>query len=288
MVSEADILLQKLMGKAEVRFLPGSFRGLDTDLRAIVDFSGGRVPAHVLGPVPAINDSVWVQIVNGVAYMHGPTTPKPDEGTIALAVSGTATVTTSIGDIEATYDDGLLLLDPGDVVRLLWGPSGAWILGVTVSALAPDVPPGPGGGSGRQTREFTAIDSGSWQSGFGWRTQDIWSSSNNKSGWFYGSQIVDTIPDTASIVSSQIFLPNPIRLSGARPFGRHAYTEKPGGEPTISATSTLPGTSGWVDIPTTLIDHLKANPGGLGFGFGGYNVWPGGGQSGTVRVTYDS
>lgn len=288
MVSESDVLLRQLLGKAEVRFLPGAFRGLDSDQRAIVDFSGGRVPAHVLGQVPAINDSVWVEVVDGVAYMHGPTTPKPDQATVLTAVTGVATLTTTIGEVQAAYDDGLLLLDPGDIVRVWWGPSGAWILGVTVEADEVSVPPAPGGGGGRQTREFTAIDSGSWQAGYGWRTQDIWSSASNKSGWFYGTQICDTIPDSAVIAAAQIYLPSPIRLLGAAPFGRHPYASKPGGEPAISATSTLPGTSGWIDIPTSLIDHLKANVGGLGFDLGGYNIWPGGGQSGTVRVTYDS
>lgn len=290
MATETDVILKKLADKSEIRFLQGNFRGLDTFGRAIVDFSGGRVPAHVLrGITPAVNESVWVEVANGVAYMHGPTIPKPDSGTVVSTSSGTAILTTTMGEISASYDDGLLLLDPGDTVRLSWGPSGAWVLGVAIEAPDPDVPPAPGGGSRRVTREFTAIDSGSWQADYGWRTIDVWSSANNKGAWFYGTQIADTIPDSAVIVGSpQIYLPNPIRLLGAAPFGRHAYASKPGGEPIITATSTLPGTSGWVDIPASLLDHLKTNVGGLGFGLGGWNVWLGGGQSGTVRVTYDT
>ena len=288
MVSEADVMLQQLLGKAEVRFLPGRFRELDEDRRAVVDFSGGRVPAHVLFGVPMPNESVWVGIVNGVAYTFGATTPKPDQATVFTASAGVATITTDIGadPIPAAYDDAALTVTSGDIVRIMWSQSGPWILGVTVDAGPSTPPPTPGGGGGARTIEFTAIDSGSWQAGYGWRTSDVWSSANNKGCWFYGTQIADTIPDAATITAAQIYLPSPIRLTGARPFGRHAYAAKPGGEPSISATSMLGGTSGWVDIPTTLIDHLKTNVGGLGFDLGGYNIWPGGGQSGTVRVTY--
>lgn len=286
---ESKIILDKLADKAEIRFLQGAYRGLDEFGRAIVDFSGGRVPAHILQGPPAVNDTVWVQVANGVAYMHGPTVPKPTMGTVESAISGVAQLTTRIGPVSAAYDDGLLLLDPGDVVRVLWDEHGAWVLGVAVEATAPDVPVAPGGSGGRKTAEFVPVDSGSWQAGFGWRTLDVWSSANNKGAWFYGTQIADTIPDSAVIVGEpEIFLPNPTKQTGARPFGRHAYASKPSGEPTITATSTLPGTSGWVKFPTSLIEHLRSNVGGLGFDLGGWWIWPAGGQAGTVRVTYET
>jgi hypothetical protein len=287
----AEVILQALADKSHVRFLPAIYRGLDGDLRALVDFNGGRVPAYILpGMAPMLNESVWVEVVDGVAYLHGPTTLRSDEGTIVTAADGVAAVTTATGDATAAYEDGIPL-SPGDVVRLSWGPSGAWILGVAIEAVPPDVPPSPDSVGDRRTVEFSALDSGSYQPGYGWRTKDVWSSENNSGGWFYGTQIKDTIPDTASIVTAQIYLPAPTKLSGARPFGRHGHASKPGGALTFSDTSTLAGTSGWVDIPTSLIDHLKVNDGGLGFGTGGYNIWPGtqrDGQSGKVRVTFDT
>lgn len=270
-------------------FLAAIFRGLDTDRRALVEFSGGRVPAYVLAGIPPLNESVWVQVQDGVAFMHGPVIPKPDEGGVVTAAGGTATVQTDIGDVIARYDNGLLLLDPGDVVHMVWGPSGAWIDGVKVDYTPAPPPPPPTPAPTRRTVEFGAIDSGSFQPGYGWRTNEVWSSASNHGGWFYGSAIRDTIPDDAPISGAQIYLPPPVRLLGAMPFGRHGADSKPTGALTFADTSTLPGTSGWVNIPFSLIDHLKSNPGGLGFNYGGYNVWPGtqrDGQSGRLRVTF--
>lgn len=272
-----------------VEFLAARFLGLDDDRRAIVEFSGGRVPAYVLAGVPQLNDTVWVQVLDGVAFVHGPTVPKPDEGGILTASGGSAVVQTDIGDINASYDNGLLLLDPGDIVHLVWGPSGAWIDGIKVAYTPPAPPPPPITTPTVRTVEFGPIDSGSFQSGYGWRTNEVWSSASNQGGWFYGPAFRDTIPDAAVVHGAQIYLPPPTRLLGAMPFGRHDWDYKPGGAMTVHSTSTLPGTSGWVNIPTGLIDHLKQNPGGLGFNYGGYNIWPGtqrDGMSGRVRVTF--
>lgn len=289
-MSPEELILRNLAGKSVVKFLPAVFRGVDSDRRALVDFDGGRVPAYPLLPLPALNENVWVSLVDGVAFMFGPTVPKPDEGTVLTAAGGSANVDTEIGTVQARYQDGSTV-SSGDVVRLSWSASGPWVLGVTAEYVAPSVPSAPGGGGGRRTVEFTALDSGSYQSGFGWRTNEVWSSASNQGGWFYGSSIADTIPDSASIVSAEIFLPAPTRLLGAMPFGRHGFGSKPGGALSFAGVTTLPGTSGWVPIPTALIDHLKANVGGLGFDYGGYNIWPGtqrDGQSGKVRVVFDS
>lgn len=287
-MSPEELILRSLAGKSVVRFLPAVFRGLDSDRRALVDFEGGRVPAYALLPLPGLNENVWVALVDGVGYMFGPTVPKPDEGVVATASGGSATVATDVGTVPARYAG---TVSSGDTVRLLWSGSGVWILGVTSAFVPPSVPDAPGGGTGRRTVEFTAQDSGSFQSGYGWRTNEVWSSSSNMGGWFYGNQIMDTIPDSASIVSADIYLPTPTRLLGAMPFGRHSSPSKPGGALSFSGLTTLPATSGWVRIPNSLIDNLKANPGGLGFDYGGYNIWPGtqrDGQSGKVRVTFDS
>lgn len=289
METEADAVLRLVGGKSSVRLIPGSYRGLDSTFRAIVDFDGGRVPAYLLGVRPEVNEAVWVMVVDGVAFVAGPSVPKPSEGVVVSFTSDpyTAVVSSDVGDFSVLYPPSLLI-GVGDKVRLIWH-GGGWILDVSEPAEQGPVPPGPGGG-GRRTVEFTAIDSGSYQAGYGWRTNEVWSSASNRGAWFYGSSIRDTIPDAASIVSAEIFLPNPSNQIGARPFGRHTYDSKPGGAPTITDTSTLPGTSGWVPIPTAHIDYLKANPGGLGFDLGGWWIWAGtqgNGSSGRLRVTFD-
>lgn len=290
MADEPGVILELFKNKSKVQLIPADYRGLD-GLRAVVDFDGGRVPAHPMTAYrPEINDPVWVAVVDGVAYMVGPTVPKPAEGTIVSTGSGIATITTDIGEVTGTYESGASF-SPGDAVKLYWSNGCHIIAKMSTSVAAAPVPVAPAAGGGRVTNTFTAIDSGSYQSGYGWRINDVWSSASNYGAWFYGNKIRDTIPDSALIVSAEVFLPSPDRLTGARPFGRHPHPSKPGGAPTVTATSTLPGTSGWVSIPTSLIDHLKVNDGGLGFDLGGWNIWAGtqrDGQSGAVRVTYDT
>lgn len=287
MVDQSEVILELFNQKSNVQVIPGFYRGLD-GLRALVDFSGGRVPAHpALGFIPEVNDPVWVAVVDGVAWMIGPTVLRPGNGEVVSESSGIAVVDTVIGEVSATYNSGSTL-SPGDQVKLYWN-EGCHIIGVrSDSPVAPVPPPAGGGGGGVQTITFSAIDSGSYQSGYGWRINDVWSSASNIGAWFYGTKIRDTIPDSAVINNAEIYLPL-VKDLGAFPFGRHDYATKPAGSISFSGVTTLPGKSGWVPIPTSLIDHLKVNTGGLGFGLGGYNIWAGtqrDGQSGTVRVTY--
>ncbi|MAP64051.1 MAG: hypothetical protein CMH34_09985 [Microbacterium sp.] len=293
MADDADVTLALFDGKSKVQLLAGQYRGLD-GLRAVVDFDGGRVPAHSTTSYrPEINETVWVAVIDGVAYMLGPTVPKPADGEIVSTSSGIATVSTDVGEVQATYNSGASF-SASDQVKLMWG-NGCHIVGLkSTSPSAQEVPTAPGGSGERVTKTFAAIDSGSYQPGYGWRINDVWSSANNYGAWFYGTKIRDTVPSSADIIKAEIYLPPPERLTGTRPFGRHPYASKPAGAPTISATSTLSGTSGWTEIPTSLIDHLKSNVGGLGFDLGGWNIWPGtqdpqhGGNSGRLRVTYET
>lgn len=290
MASEDQVILDLLADKAEGRVIAATFRGLD-GLRALVDFDGGRVPAHMMtgAYLPEVNEPVWVFVLDRVAYVTGPTRPRPGNGTIISASGGSALVETAIGKITATYD-GAVTLPAGTAVKLMWN-DGAHVIGRRGAAPPPPViPPPPVSAQPTQrTVTFQPVESGSYQPGYGWRTDDVWSSSNNSGGWFYRDQIRDTIPDEARIDGAEIYLPGPDRLTGARPFGRHDYGSKPGGALTIRDESTLSGTDGWCGIPQGLIEHLKSNPGGLGFANGGWNVWPGrqrNGQSGALRVTF--
>lgn len=304
MAETPDVLLELFAGKSKVSMQIANYRGL-SELRCLVEYEGGRVPAHsVTAYRPEINERVWVAVIDGVPYMLGPTIPKPASGEVVSSGSGVVVVSTDVGEITATHNSGETFAD-GAIVKLAWS-EGAHIIGTLSSPVVPEeVPPAPGQGGRLVDVEFTSIDSGSYQGGFGWRIDDVWSSASNYGAWFYGTKIRDTIPPTATIVKAEIYLPRPDRLLGARPFGRHPHATKPGGAPSISATTTLPdasgwrnppgnpgnGTEGWVPIPTSLIDHLKTNVGGLGFDLGGWNVWAGrqrDGQSGTIRVTYET
>lgn len=259
---------------------------------ATVDQGNARLQVKSVTQVPCrAGDAVRLEWRHSELVMLGPTVPQRVVGRITAA-GNPATV---------EYPDGSgvtavlpvmngFAITVNDVVFIDWG-SGGLIVGRINTPVIPPEPPAPvPAGTAVRTELFDAIDSGSFQSGFGWRTNDVWSSASNIGAWFYGSKIRDTIPDSAVILSASINLPLQQQL-GSAPFGRHSADYKPGGALGIAATSTLSGKSGEIDIPASLIDHLKANPGGLGFDLGGKNIWRGtqrDGGSGRVTVTFQT
>lgn len=256
---------------------------------ATVDQAGRRllVRSVTQSPVRA-GDSVRLSLTNNELVMLGPTSTRSVTGRV-LAAGNPASVEYPNGSgVTAVLPvmNGLTLA-VNDIVYLDWGSGGLVVGRISIPIVPPTPPADPGaGGSETRTERFDAIDSGSYQ-GY-WRTNDVWSSASNYGAWFYGSKIRDTIPDNARIDSASINLLLDKEL-GAFPFGRHGFDEKPSGPLEIVATSTLPKRNGEVAIPTSLIDHLKANPGGVGFGIGGYNIWRGtqrDGSSGRLTVTF--
>lgn len=262
---------------------------------ATVDVAGVRLEVKSTTTVPVLpSDSVRLERRGSSLVMTGPTSPRAVTGRVTVA-GNPATVEYPDGSgVTATLPVATgLTVDVDAIVFLDWASGGlvVAVIEAPVQPEPPDPPPGEDAGPKVVTREFDAVDSGSFQSGYGWRTNDVWSSASNIGAWFYGTQVKDTIPDGAKIRKAWIYLPRPIRLLGARPFGRHTAEKKPGGSLSITDTSTLGKTSGLVEIPTSLVDFLKANDGGLGFALGGYNIWPGtqkDGRSGQLRVEYET
>lgn len=218
---------------------------------------------------------------------------------IARSATGRVTVTGSPQcTVEYPNGSGVTKLMPypsgytpavGDIVLINWDSNGAIQAKLTQlpGVVVPDVLP-PTGPQLYHPPPFTAIDSGTFQSG-SWWTTDVYSSSSTTSAWFYGSKIKDTIPDGATIISAAIYLPAKQALYGPPQFGRHASPTKPAGAVSFSALADLGGRSGWTAIPAALIEHLKANDGGLGVSHGGYTIWHGvatDGLSGALDIIY--
>lgn len=290
---DTDVALDILRRKSTVRVAAGDYRGLHPDgsLRAVVDFDGGRVPAYFQTPWrPVVNDPVWVQVVDGVAWLMGPTSPRASDGTVVSVAGGIAVITTDVGEITATYEQGTTLT-AGQQVKLQ-SHGGYHVLGVkSTSPVAP--PPAPGGGGGgvtEVTQTFTAVDAGSFQ-GYWW-TGRVIAGSSNEGVWLYDYKIPWTIPSTAQGVSIEIYL-NPTQIQGANPiFTLHSYGAKPAGSPGLSGGTAFAVTgAGWYPLPIEWIDSLKAGGGaaGVGLNHGGYNIFaslaqdP---QSGALRIRY--
>lgn len=261
---------------------------------ATVDCTGRRVSAKSTTTVPVLpGDAVRLERRGSSLVMTGPTNPRAVKGRVTVAGNpATVEYPSGSGVTETIPVANGLTVSVDDIVFIDWGSGGlvVTIIDSPVTPAEPEEPPAPA--AKRYDQTFFAVDSGAYQSGFGWRTNDVWSSASNIGAWFYGSSIRDTIPDSAVIIEAYIYLPlvtDP--YNAAPPFGRHGADTKPGGSLSFSDTSVLGGKSGWVGIPLGLIDHLKANPGGLGFGLASYTIWrgtQGDGQSGAVRVVYEA
>jgi hypothetical protein len=250
--------------------LIGTFVSTD-GVRGVVDVGGGRIPADMAGYVPEINESVWVLFINATALILGPTVPKPGKGTVAAVPSGNLVqVDTISGRFNVPYASGLTL-SVGQVVKLGCANDGLFVYAVMSTSPPPaTAPAAPGGSSGPQTQIFMPIDAGSFRGS--WWTNQVYASDTNIGAWFYGSQIADTIPDAATIQSVEIYISIASFRFQAPNFGVHGSGSKPAGAVGLSQLTSVAIANGWVSLPTSFGDTLKATVGGVGINQGGYSI----------------
>lgn len=176
----------------------GRYVGND-GLLALVDLGDQRVPVQFATPwVPQINEPVWVDSIDGVLRLTGPTLPKPGVGVILTVTGSAAEVRTDFGDFKMPIAPSDPSPSSGDTVGISWSTQ-PWC---TLLVDVPDpgeAPLPPSGGNGEvKTAEFRAIDAGSTDRGAPrWWTSQPWASDSTFGAWFYGNQIKDTIPTGA-------------------------------------------------------------------------------------------
>jgi hypothetical protein len=270
-----------------VRIIQATFMAGSDGSGCLIDIQGSRIPA-LLGTtfLPEVGENVWVWVINDMYFIMGSTAVKPDQGTVVSASGGLATLTTSVGTTIAAPYVGAAP-SAGQVMKLLWHNGPFAMLMSTSPAPAPPPPPPPSGAT-THTHYFAAIDAGSY--GSRWWTDQVWASDNNLGAWFYGSKISDTIPAAAAISSVQIYI-SPQQISGSAPnFALHPYQVKPGGSPSYSLVTAIGvGGGGWLNLPTSFGNGLKAGGGsaGVGVDHGGYNIFnslAADGQSGALSI----
>lgn len=282
-----------LDGKSKVRPLVGTFVSFD-GTGYVVDVGGGRIPASLGSAyMPVVNESVWVWFVDGQPFVMGPTVPKPSSGTVVSVASGLVTVSTVLGNSVMPYAS-TLSPTAGQIVNIVWNgsaPSGGFATDVMSTSPAGGVAPaGPGGGPVTRSNQFIPLDAGSYRSGDGWWSPQVRAGVTNLGGWFYGTQIPDTIPASASILSVQLFV-SPAQISGDAPnFAVHPHATKPGGAPSLSSSTPVGVAPGWVGLPVGFGNALKAGGGsyGVGVNHGGNNIFKSmaqDGQSGALLIT---
>lgn len=289
-MDDAEKILRLIGAKTQVRVLIGTFVGLSGS-RVLIDVGGGRIPAQsATAWRPRINDDVTVVFIDETPYLWGPSTPLAAEGTVVSVASSLVTLTTDMGPVVATYPLGATLT-AGQQVKLFWSNGPHVISVMSTTPVAPTPPPAPGGGGGPHQQTFTAIDSGSY--GSRWFTGQVYASASNLGAFFFGTKIPDTIPAAATITGVEMYI-SPVQISGSAPnVAVHAHAGKPGGAPSLSTVAAVGIGAGWVGLPISVGNALKAGGGALGVGFnhGGFSIMRdlgADGLSGALRISWTS
>lgn len=266
-------------------------------MSALVDLGEQRIPVQFATPfVPEIGEPVWVDSIDGVLRLTGPTRPKPGVG-VVLTISGTnAVVRTDFGDFAMTVAPTDPMPTSGETVGISWSSQPWCTLLVDIPEPPPPPPPPPSTGGGVpevKVAEFRAIDAGSTDRGSTrWWTGQPYASNSTFGAWFYGTQIKDTVPAGAAFVSLEIYVSYQQRQGGAPRFALHQSPRK-AGVPLMSGYVDWAPPGGWQTPPLAFdwFNGLKAGAPwwGVGLNQGGYNKFSSlaqDGMSGALRIRW--
>ncbi|WP_431785384.1 hypothetical protein [Microbacterium maritypicum] len=291
MIDEAAALFDGFGDAPRVVLRRGVFSGVGSGV-AWVDMGTSRFACDWgTGYVPMVGETVQVLTVKD-RHMLFPSKALPGTGTVMTTSATLVTVQT----IAGTFTMPFLGTAPtsGALVGISWSET-PFVIGVlSVQPATPEPVPNPGGGSLRSAT-FQAIDTGSTD-----RTQARWWTGQPRAGnstfgaWFYGTQIRDTIPAGATLVSLQFFASWQQRRGADPRFALHDQAFK-AGLPTFGAyTAWAPG-DGWQTPPMAdaWFAALKAGGSSLGVGLnqGGDNIFSSRAQnawSGALSITWRS
>lgn len=267
---------------------------------AMVDLGDQRVPVMWGTPwVPQVNESVWVDSIDGRLRLSGPTTPKPGVGVVETVAGAMAVVQTAFGKFTLPVAPSTPAPSSGDTVGILWSEQPWCTLLVDLPEPAEPPPPPPDSSGTVQTAVFKAIDAGSTDRNRArWWQAQPWSSESTYGAWFYGNQIKDTIPPGAQlqyvdgVPQLQFFVAWDRRRYGGSRFALHSDAFK-GGVPAMSGTTVWNPGDGFQTPPNAQewFDALKAGGSrfGVGLNQGGYEQFKSlaqDGMSGALKISW--
>lgn len=296
----SDAARRAVAAKSTVTPRIGRYVG-NEGMNALVDLGDQRVSARFATPwVPQTNEPVWIDSVDGMLRLVGPTQPKPGVGVIETISGTTAVVQTDFGNYTMPVAPTDPMPSSGDSVGISWSTTPWCTLLVDVPDPVPPPPPPSGGGVEVKTAEFRAIDSGSTDRGSArWWTAQPYASNSTFGAWFYGTQIKDTIPAGAELVYEEgvpqlaMFIAYRQRQGGLPRFALHSDPYK-AGVPTFGPyTEWAPAGGGFFTPPDAAdwFNALKAGGSwwGIGLDQGGYNIFANlaqDGFSGALRIKW--
>lgn len=290
MLPESEAILaadptRTLIRKATFVGVAGGFAQVDMgSSRFICDFGAGYIPK--------VGETVRVWTV-GDQHLIFPAGPRPGVGTVLTVTATVASVQTSTGTFSMPFAGAAPL--SGDRVGVVWSEDGPWCVGKLSSTPEPPEPvPNPGGGTVRSAT-FMVTDTGSTDRDKPrWWQAEVWASNTTYGAWFYGTQIRDTIPAGASLVSLEFYVSWQQRQGGDPRFALHNLAAKTGVPAMQPYTGWNPG-GGWQTPPMAAawFAALKAGGTALGIGLnqGGYNRFSSRAQNamtGALRISWRS
>lgn len=311
MRSTDRVLMDKINERRPSRSFLGIFRSMSGSKALCETQYGEKLIPFGGGVQPSPGDSVQIEMRNGTYSMVGPAQPKPTRGTVTrVSAPGDPDPTKSpVGEVipEGTFDEFgnpiTAALPPdtlrcvvtagtaeywlpymssytptaGDIVAIQWGEHGGIVVG-TVSTVPRPVSGGerpstaPPTVTGYRPAPFTATSSGTYQSG-SWSPGTVMSSDSGRGVFLYGNSIADTIPDTATITYTRLYLADEQIYGDPAQLRLHTLTALAGSPAWVGDPWPLAPVSGWQQIPNSFADWLKANPGGIGFDGGGFHIF---------------
>jgi hypothetical protein len=291
MIDEAEVILQGMDRRSPVALRQATFVGV-TNGSAIVDMGTSRFVCDFgAGYIPVSGETVQILSI-GQRHTLYPVGPRPGAGTVMTVSSTMVTVQTVAGDIAMPFVG--TAPTSGDVVALGWSEGPRCLGKLSSTPVVAPPPPDPGGNIIRSAT-FLAIDAGSTDRGAPrWWTGQPRAGNTTYGAWFYGSQIKDTIPASASFVSVEFYVSWQQRKGAAPRFALHTAGTKggvPGFAPYVEWTPAgawqiPPGAESWFNA-------LKAGGAyaGVGLNQGGDNIFSSLAQdswSGALRISWRS
>lgn len=293
MSAEADAILQGTDALTPVAVRRATFVQVSAQGSGIVDMGNSRFSAEFgTGFIPNIGETIQVLTI-GSRHLILPARPLPGVGTVMTVAGGLVTVQTVIGTYTMPYVSPTAP-SSGQLVGLSWSETPYVVGPLSIQPAGPAPVPDPGEGVVRSA-VFQVIDTGSTDRGsVRWWTTQPRAGNSTYGAWFYGTQIRDTIPAGASMVSLEFFVSWYQRRGDAPRFALHDSAGKFGIPGFGGYTPWAPG-DGWQTPPMApgWFDALKAGGGffGVGLNQGGDNIFSSRAQNtmtGALRISWRS
>ncbi|UAJ80146.1 hypothetical protein IT072_03615 [Leifsonia sp. ZF2019] len=245
---------------------------------ANVIVSGGAISIPMLGAAPPIpQQKCWVGWIGQQALCLGPV-PRSMTGKVTTApASGVLGFTGDDGTVKTIAYDSTITFALNDRIIVDWWSGGFAFAKLSADPITLDPvyipPPVVSPVAQEKSLTFDPNGSGTWSTTYSkWQDSNVWCSDSTLGAWFYAG-IADTIPDTATILEIRVYV-DAFYTTGSDPtIGVHSLAGATGA-PAVSSAGTVPGGTGWKNLPTALGDLLKTGAAlGLGTNHGGYHKW---------------